>query len=189
VSEPFELWVAGLGAGYDEDFGLTAADLSEDARDYLAEVFRERGPLTASALEALATRDRLRIGTLRFNAAQRLTPAIRADAEAAGHPLQILVEQRDDSSLELSVVLADGTTSSLEDDDGLPPFGHDPAVLVWLANGVQEVTMLLAQGRDAVWPLCTSHELGAHAQVVSGAAAWWCVGADGHVLARVGALA
>jgi len=57
--------------------------------------------------------------------------------------------------------------------------------LVLVADELQDAVM---DSLDAVWPVCSNHQLGAHPRPVDGRAVWWCAGAGGHNIAAIGEL-
>jgi hypothetical protein len=73
-----------------------------------------------------------------------------------------------------------GSTAGLEPSDA-----YDPVhALVAVADDLQNSVMHMLWG--TVWPVCPAHNLGAHAQVHEGAAAWWCHYSGGHLIAAIG---
>ncbi|HEY7263574.1 MAG TPA: hypothetical protein VH589_19060 [Trebonia sp.] len=61
---------------------------------------------------------------------------------------------------------------------------RDPAdTLVLVADELQDAVM---ESLFAAWPICPSHQLGAHPRVADHHAVWWCAGGQGHAIAVIG---
>jgi hypothetical protein len=72
-----------------------------------------------------------------------------------------------------------GSTSGIA-----PEIGSNPLwALVAVADETQDSVMETIEG---VWPVCTTHQLGAHSREHEGQAVWWCNGDGGHVIAAIG---
>jgi hypothetical protein len=61
----------------------------------------------------------------------------------------------------------------------------DPGTLLDVAEAAQEV---ITERTSQVWPMCSRHRLGLHADLVSGEAVWHCNMGSGHVVAPIGQL-
>jgi hypothetical protein len=59
------------------------------------------------------------------------------------------------------------------------------AMLVLVADELQDAVI---DSLHAVWPVCATHQLGAHPRAIGGQAVWWCAGDNGHVIAAIGKL-
>ena len=57
-------------------------------------------------------------------------------------------------------------------------------VLVAVADDLQNSVMHVLWG--TVWPVCPTHDLGAHTREHDGVAVWWCNSLGGHVIAPMG---
>ena len=122
-------------------------------------------------------------------AAHRLLPAILADARSVGMTLDVQLRLDEWGVLEVLVSYEPGRPHESASNGGLPlPVETDADLLVRLADEVQEVTMERDQVNVFVWPVCPTHQLGGHANVVAGVAVWSCRGSGGHVLAPIGEL-
>lgn len=55
--------------------------------------------------------------------------------------------------------------------------------LVLVADELQDSVM---ESLFAAWPVCPSHQLGAHPRVADDQAVWWCAGGQGHVITVIG---
>ena len=65
-----------------------------------------------------------------------------------------------------------------------PDNGSDPRwALVAVADDLQDAVM---ETLWEVWPLCSAHNLGAHARAHDGTAVWWCNASGGHIIAPIG---
>lgn len=65
-----------------------------------------------------------------------------------------------------------------------PKIGSNPLwALVAVADETQDSVMETIEG---VWPVCPTHQLGAHSREYEGQAVWWCNGDGGHVIAAIG---
>ncbi len=72
-----------------------------------------------------------------------------------------------------------GSTSGIA-----PEVGSNPLwALVAVADEAQDSVMETLKG---VWPVCPTHQLGAHSREHAGQGVWWCNGDGGHVIAAIG---
>jgi hypothetical protein len=119
----------------------------------------------------------------RLVALEEALEAVKADMQATGLPgLARLAVPEWSSPLHAFVEFRGG--------------GYGSATGIAPANGGNPVWALVAvadEAQDSVmetpweaWPVCPSHQLGAHAQEHEGAAVWWCNGDGGHVIAAIG---
>jgi hypothetical protein len=72
-----------------------------------------------------------------------------------------------------------GTAGGASPADGVSPL----SALVAVAGDLQEAVM---EALCEVWPVCPTHNLGAHAREYRSAAVWWCNGDGGHVITAIG---
>lgn len=73
-----------------------------------------------------------------------------------------------------------GSTVGIEASQAEDPVG----ALVAVADDLQNSVMHVLWG--TVWPVCPTHDLGAHAREHDGVAVWWCNSLGGHVIAPIG---
>ena len=72
-----------------------------------------------------------------------------------------------------------GSTSGIAPETGSNPL----SALVAVADETQDSVMETLKG---VWPVCPTHQLGAHSREYEGQGVWWCNGDGGHVIATIG---
>jgi hypothetical protein len=73
-----------------------------------------------------------------------------------------------------------GNTVGIEASQAEDPVG----ALVAVADDLQNSVMHVLWG--TVWPVCPTHDLGAHTREHDGVAVWWCNSLGGHVIAPMG---
>ena len=190
AQDQFAHWLALLASEGIIDGGQT--ELIPEWHDWLWAAFQEWGAVASADLEDLFDADDQVLRNLLLQAARRLLPKVLADAESVGMTLDVDLSISDWGNLVLKVSIEPGgRRRSASDGPGVSflPLGTDAQLLLWLAEGIQEVTMERDQVNVYVWPVCSSHQLGSHALLVDAAAVWWCKGGSGHVLAPIGDLA
>jgi hypothetical protein len=66
-----------------------------------------------------------------------------------------------------------------------PSQASDPGqALIAVADDLQNSVMHMLWG--TVWPVCPTHNLGAHAREHKATDVWWCNGSGGHVITAIG---
>ena len=186
VGETFEVWAAEIAASAVTHPDAAAVAISLAPRGWLVDVFGRWGPLSRDDVAEVAQLEREQLAPLVVGRLTELLPPVLADAHAWGNDPVVQVRVDEDLNVRLSVSWAAGCSGGPT--GGPPPLDGAAAVIAWLADAVQEVTMERDQVDCRVWPVCASHRLGGHALLRDGVAVWWCNGAGGHVLAAIGEL-
>jgi hypothetical protein len=173
-----------------------AFDLSADAlaRDPGSEHAAEAAALTLADdadPAALAAAARELLASLQFDpdfddepdlltALEAALEIVKADLRASGLPDAVRLYRWDGSPN----VAVDGWAANSTAGGIYPAAGSDPlTALVAVADDAQDAVM---HSIWAAWPACPEHSLGVHAREHDGAAVWWCSGAAGHAVARIG---
>jgi hypothetical protein len=158
-----------------------AAELAELAaagtdQERIAELARH--VLTASSFEPGFDVEPSRLAVL-----EEALEAVRSDMQATGlpGPVRLVVPQWSDPPSAHVEFWGGGYGSTT----GIAPeTGSNPLwAMVAVADETQDSVMETIKG---VWPVCPTHQLGAHSREHDGQAVWWCNGDGGHAIAAIG---
>lgn len=174
----FDLACSLLEWGQPDPAAEELAALAAEGTDWerIAELARQ--VLAASAFEPGFDVEPSRLAVL-----EEALEAVRSDMQATGLPGPVrLVVPSSSWPSHAHVEFWGGGYGSTT---GLAPeIGSNPLwALVAVADETQDSVMETIKG---VWPVCPTHQLGAHSREHEGKAVWWCNGDGGHVIARIG---
>ena len=162
--EEFEAWFASLTQG-------VSAERSAEIRPWFASLHQQHGAVTnevASTAWALERLDVAELAVALVTADLQRTTAWQADVALS--TFSDAVEITVDGHARAPATSAD-------------PWDR-PTIICDIAEIIQED---VSESHAEVWPVCARHDVGLHAEVQAGRAAWWCP-SGAHVLADIGLL-
>ena len=155
-----------------EELALLAAEGTDQER--IAELARQ--VLAESAFEPGFDVEPSRLAVL-----EEALETVRSDVHATGlpGPVRLVVPEWSETARVESWGGGYGSTTGIA-----PEIGSNPLwALVAVADETQDSVMETIEG---VWPVCPTHQLGAHSREYEGQAVWWCNGDGGHLIAAIG---
>ncbi|WP_329182114.1 hypothetical protein [Streptomyces sp. NBC_01477] len=161
----YQEWQQRLSDSLELDF--SPHDPGEDAQTWLRAVHRENGDLPVDHLAPLVLARRAHIATA-------VTAAVRGAFVADGHhdlDVPVVLQPPSPTAAMGTVQVGNQEIQGIDTQD----------IAVQAGDGFQTH---LADVRAEIWPVCPTHDNGAHPRVVSGAAVWQCP-ATGHVLSPI----
>ncbi|MBM9509492.1 hypothetical protein [Actinacidiphila acididurans] len=161
----YRQWQQRLFDSLETDF--SPYDPSEDVQNWLRAVHRDNGDLPVDHLAPLVLARRARIATA-------VTAAIRAAFMADGRrdlAVPVLLEPPSPELTMGRVQVGDQEIQGLDPQD----------IAVQAGDGFQTY---VADVRALIWPVCRTHNNGAHPRIISATAVWQCP-ATGHVIGSI----